>query len=120
MKVHLPKLLGVKGQIVYAVALSLSVLSGVVAVGTNTNVVLLLDRSPDNRVSHRIVTQGHSGRVGGLVADPAHHCIVSCAGGDDKTCRLWCLRRHTQLASFPLSGRGSAVGISADGRTVAV
>ncbi len=124
-EVNLSKVLGVKEQDgaaagVYAIALSLSVLSGVVAVGTNTNVVLLLDRSQDNRVSHRIVTQGHSGRVAGLVADPTHHCIVSCAGGDDKTCRLWCLRRHAQIASFPLSSSGSAVGISEDGTTVAV
>ena len=103
---------------VHAVALSMNVLSGAVAVGTNTNVVLLLDRGSDGGVSRHIVTEGHVGRIASVVADPSTHSIVSCA--EDKTCRVWCLRRHTQTASYPLKSGASAVCISGDGATVAI
>ena len=132
-EVHLPKLLGVGGDepageaaigeeqkaaAVYAVALSLSVLSSVVAVGTNTNVVLLLERGSDGGVSRHIVTEGHSGRVAGVVADPSTHSMVSC--GEDNTCRIWCMRRHVQTARYPLKTAASSVSISDDGAAVAL
>jgi WD40 repeat protein len=105
----------------YGRSLSVDYRSGIVAVGTNRNDVVLLDPgmpSASDNVNVRVVSRGHISRVAGVIADPSTHTVITC--GEDKTVRLWCLRRHIQLAEFSVKSPATAVCISPDGKTLCI
>jgi WD40 repeat protein len=65
-----------------------------------------------------VVVRGHTGDVAGLAFDATSPSFVT--AGEDKSLRLWCLRRHTLLAMTDLPGVAKSVAISPRGDFIVV
>jgi WD40 repeat protein len=102
---------------VYGRAITANDTGDVLAVGTSRNDIVCFDRR-EGTLKTVVVTQGHSADVSGLALDSASPSFATCA--DDKTLRLWCLRRGSLLGISQLPVAGRACAISPHGDTIVV
>eukprot|EP01043_Picozoa_sp_COSAG02_P029956 COSAG02_NODE_1888_length_10500_cov_3.026536_4_plen_1147_part_00 len=98
---------------VYGRAIGANETGDVLAVGTSRNEIVCFDRR-EGTLKTIVVTQGHSASVSGLAMDMASPSFATCA--DDKTLRLWCLRRGLLLglSQLPMAGRACAISPHGD------
>jgi len=66
----------------------------------------------------RATLKGHVQAITGVVFSPDGKTLVTC--GMDRKVKLWNVATHQELATFPLGGMFPTLGISPDGRTLAV
>ncbi|MBU0481665.1 MAG: hypothetical protein KKG47_11250 [Proteobacteria bacterium] len=75
------------------------------------------DASPAD-LGHRYELPGHTGRVAEIVFLPGSDRYLVSAGYDDKTVRLWDLRKREEVDRIELGIKISDLAISPDGKTI--
>ena len=98
----------------------------VFSVAFSPNGKLLVTSSTDNHArlwelpsgTLRATLKGHVQAIIGVAFFPDGKTLVTC--GMDRKVKLWNVATHQELATFPLGGLFPTLGISPDGRTLAV